>query len=74
MPLSAFFSRRNDKKQLRTDRRAIEHYLCCSTAKKLIGPIIIKKPAIRKMRYIAMQGTCQCHLAISFPAGMARNN
>ena len=25
------------------------------------------------MRYIAMQGTCQCHLVISFPAGI-RNN
>ncbi len=36
--------------------------------------LIIKKPVIRKMRYIAMQGTCQCHLVISFPAGMTRNS
>ena len=33
-----------------------------------------QKTVIRKMRYIAMQGTCQCHLVISFPAGITRNN
>ena len=61
MPLSDFFSRRNNNKQLRTDGGTIEQYLCRPTEKKVIGPII-KKTVIRKIRYIAMQGTCQCHL------------
>jgi len=77
MPLSDFLSGRNGKKhkkQLRTDRGTMEQFFCRPTAKKLIVPIIIKKAGIRKMRYIAMQGTWQCHLVFSFPAGITRNN
>ncbi len=77
MPLSDFFSRRNNKKhkkQLRTNWGPMEQFFCRPTAKKLIGPIIIKKTVISKMHYIAIQGTCQCHLVISFPAEITRNN
>ena len=32
-------------------------------ATKLIGPAM-KETSVDRMRYIAMQGTCQCHLAL----------
>jgi len=62
MPLSALYSRINDKKQLRTNVETLKQFFCQLTAKKLIDTIIIKKPIwysknalYRNARYLSMQ-------------------